>query len=357
MAKILYAASTASHIKSFHIPYIEALRAEGHTVLTLANGEDVDFDVPFTKRFFSVKNKKARKMVKSILKDGRFDAVVLNTSLAAFHIRLTMPKKHRPRVVNIVHGYLFSKDAKGLKARLLRFCERLVANKTDKILVMNAEDKEIADGARLAKEPSFKILGMGASVRPPLTDASVLSSELSLDGRFVISFVGELSGRKNQSFLISALPRIKSIIPTAMLCLVGDGAIRGELSELASKLSVSDSVVFTGYRQDACDIIRLSDLYISASNIEGMPFNIIEALGLSKPIIASDIKGHRDLLSGGAGLLYTPDDTDELLSLVQSVYENKITIDRSAMQSVYSEYSLENVFPKTFLMIKEAILG
>lgn len=357
MAKILYAASTASHIKSFHIPYIEALRDEGHTVLTLANGVGVDFDVPFTKRFFSVKNKKARKMVKSIVDGGGFDAIVLNTALAAFHIRLALPKRHRPRVVNIVHGYLFHKDDRGLKARLLRFCERLVAKKTDKILVMNAEDKAIADGDGLAKAPASEIPGMGASVRPPITERAALSSELSLDGRFVIAFVGELSDRKNQRFLISALPRIKSFIPTLTLCLVGDGAARDELTALADRLSVSDSVVFAGYRQDACDVIRLCDLYISASNIEGMPFNIIEALGLSKPIIASDIKGHRDLLSGGAGLLYTPESIEELVLLVRSVYENKITIDISTMRSVYSEYSFENVFPRTFLMIKEAIFG
>jgi hypothetical protein len=50
MSKILYAASTASHIKSFHLDYIEALRRDGHEVLTMAKGDGVDFDIPFEKR-------------------------------------------------------------------------------------------------------------------------------------------------------------------------------------------------------------------------------------------------------------------------------------------------------------------
>ena len=44
------------HIKSFHIPYIEALRADGHEVLTMAKGKDADFNIEFVKKKLSFKN-------------------------------------------------------------------------------------------------------------------------------------------------------------------------------------------------------------------------------------------------------------------------------------------------------------
>ena len=357
MAKILYAASTASHIESFHIPYIEALRADGHTVLTMACGEGVDYNIPFSKKLFSIKNAKARKSVKAILKSVDFDAVVLNTSLAAFHIRLAMKKTSRPRVVNIVHGYLFKRRDMAPRALILRLCERIVRKKTDKIIVMNREDRKIAEELRLSLFGVSEIRGMGAALRPGISSPDELSRQYSLDGKYVITFVGELSERKNQHFLISMLPRIKSAIPNAVLCLVGDGKEREGLSRLSERMSVSDSVIFTGHRKEACDLIRLCDLYVSASLCEGLPFNIVEALGAGKAIIATDIKGHADLLSGGAGFLYECGDAGGFLNLVTGIYEKRISPDKSKIDSVYRDYSFEQVFPDTLSKIKEAIFG
>ena len=49
----------------------------------------------------------------------------------------------------------------------------------------------------------------------------------------------------------------------------------------------------------ACDVV------VSASRIEGLPFNLMEAMYYARPIVASDVKGHHDLLAPGqAGLLY-----------------------------------------------------
>ena len=59
--------------------------------------------------------------IRGIFANERFDAVVLNTTLAAFHIRLAMPRKNRPRVLNLVHGYLFSEHTGFIKTKLFLF--------------------------------------------------------------------------------------------------------------------------------------------------------------------------------------------------------------------------------------------
>ena len=120
MSKILYTASTMSHINNFHLDYINALRSEGHTVLTMARGEGADFNIPFEKKLLSPKNTRCRKEIKRILENEKFDIVILNTTLSAFHIRLAMPRR-RPRVLNIVHGYLFRKIQAFLKERCFCF--------------------------------------------------------------------------------------------------------------------------------------------------------------------------------------------------------------------------------------------
>ena len=83
--KILYAASTMSHISNFHTDYIKALRDMGHTVSVMASGEGADFDIPFEKKLISFKNLINRRKIRKILKREGFDTLVLNTSLAAYH--------------------------------------------------------------------------------------------------------------------------------------------------------------------------------------------------------------------------------------------------------------------------------
>ena len=183
MSKILYAASTASHISKFHIPYIEKLRAEGHTVMTMGKGEGADFDIPFVKKTLSLKNLLLCRKIKRIIKDEKFDAIILNTTLAAFYIRLAIPKKNRPKVVNIVHGYLFTSDGGGLKRKVYLFCEKLLAKKTDTVLVMNSDDMKIATENRLAAGEVKMTRGMGAHVAEEKTSASDVRKYLGAEGK------------------------------------------------------------------------------------------------------------------------------------------------------------------------------
>ena len=355
MGKILYVASTISHINNFHTDYINALRADGHTVMVMARGEGADFDIPFEKKLLSAKNKKCRKMIREIIDREGFDAVILNTSLAAFHVRAAMRRKNRPWCINFVHGYLFSRGG-GIKDKILLMCERIHRRKTDKILVMNEEDFAIATEGRLSLYGVEMTLGMGAKCKSPIMTSDEVRGQIGAEGKFLLSFVGELSGRKNQAFLLAAVERLKRDIPSILLCLVGDGGAKDELIERARELDIEENVAFVGPRANPCDFIRASDVYVSASKIEGMPFNIIEALGTDTPIVASDIKGHRDLIKDGEnGFLYSLECPCRLADIIRDIHSGARNILIDAMHRTYSEYCFENVFEKTYKILKGAL--
>ena len=193
-----------SHINSFHKDYIAALRRDGHEVLVMAKGADADFDIPFEKKMLSPKNTAARREIRRIIKREGFDVIFLHTTLAAFHIRLALPLGKRPRVVNMVHGYLFSERSFSLKDKILLLCEKVLAKRTDSLILMNDEDVSIATKSKLSLEPPLFVRGLGARARVPEVSASDIRRELESEGRFVMTFVGELSDRKNQLMLISA---------------------------------------------------------------------------------------------------------------------------------------------------------
>ena len=120
--KILIVASNMVHIKNFHLPCIEAFRNAGHEVSVMASGEGADFNIPFKKRAFSLKNLRLSFLIKKILKKEQFDAVFLHTTLASFWTRFAMRSlKERPITVNTVHGYLFSEHSSALKRKLYLF--------------------------------------------------------------------------------------------------------------------------------------------------------------------------------------------------------------------------------------------
>ena len=354
MSKILYAASTMSHINNFHMPYIEALRAEGHEVLIMAKGEGADFDIPFEKKTLSRKNLALRKAIRAIVKNQKFDVIVLNTALAAFYIRLALPKKNRPRVVNIVHGYLFGSNTGFIKRNVFLLCEKITKSKTDSIIVMNREDFRIAKMFNLSLGNVRSSLGMGASVRLEQMSAKAVREEMKSEDSWVMLFVGELSNRKNQKMLISAMPEIQKTVPNAVLWLVGDGELRDSLEDLAVKLGVIDSVRFAGTRENPCDFIRAADVYVSASKIEGMPFNIIEAMGCGATVFASDVKGHADLIKDATtGFLYPEDDIKLFVSKLVAYKLGMISIDKESVQRTYEMYDKTNVFEKTYSVMKE----
>ncbi len=333
--KILIVASNMVHIKNFHMPYVDALRQMGHSVYIMGSGEGADFNIPFKKRSLSIKNLSLIPKIKKILKKEHFDAVLLHTTLAAFWVRMAIRKlKDRPYVINTVHGYLFNEHTSALKSKAYILCEKLVRRVTDNVVVMNSEDAKIASEHKLCIGKVLEINGMGV-------DFSRISINEKQSYGFTeyknLVFVGEISKRKNQIFLVRALRRL----PGYYLTLVGDGEEKDAIINEAKKIGVLERLKITGFTKNVSKYLSEADIYVSASQIEGLPFNVMEAMYARLPIVASDVKGNRDLLKDG--LLYRYNNEDEYVDKVRSISVSRVDYDME-------KYSLENVVPKNIEM-------
>ncbi len=353
--KILYAASTESHLRRFHIPYIEELRRE-NDVRLMANGDGVDFPIAFQKSMFSLKNIKAIFAIRKILKKERFDVLILHTTLAAFFIRIAMLGwRKRPYVLNVVHGYLFNKPLGGKKDRLLLLCEKLTAKKTDEIAVMNAQDLEIVRENKLCQGSVHFIRGMGYRIkREEVASSANVRAQLGIpEDRKVLTFVGELSGRKNQIFLIRAMKRLREEGVPAVLLLVGEGSERETYAKEIENLGLEDCVLMPGNCEPITPYLATTDLYVSASRIEGLPFNIMEAMSCGLPIVATDTKGQSDLLKEShPQSLYPLDDADAFCKKVKDFLADEKVGVGSVQYPLLDQYSLESVFEENLNLMK-----
>ena len=356
--KILYAASTRSHLLHFHQPFLRALHEDGWAVHAAFGGppDDVPWtertvSLPLEKRMTSPANFRATALVRRLIRQEEYDAIIVHTSLAAFFIRLALfGLKKRPVVINMVHGYLFDQRTPPLKRMLLLGAERLTAPVTDLLLTMNAWDHETAVRYQLGHR-ILHVPGVGVdfsrldchrqSVRTQLRRQLNLS-----DDAFVLLYPAEFSARKSQHVLLRAL----ALLPANfMLALPGSGTQLEACKELAASLGVAQQTIFPGYVTDMAPWYAAADCAVSASRSEGLPFNVMEAMYCALPMVASDVKGHCDLISHGEnGLLYPYGDehacAQQLLHLARQP-ELAHALALQAQTDVAS-YGLEQVFPQ-----------
>lgn len=343
--KVLYVASTSSHLRRFHEPYLNGLKAD-FDVYTMANGEGVDFSVPFQKNVFSAKNLGAVAKIRRILRREHFDAVILNTSLAAFLVRIAMVgMKRRPAVLNIAHGYLFDFPAKGKSDRLMLTCEKMTARYTDELAVMNQADLTIAREHTLCRGKVHFINGMGYVLPCEKVQKDVaLRNRIAGESDYLLTFVGELSPRKNQMFLIRCVKQLVDQGMPIRLMLVGEGAERSNLEAEIQRLGLSDRVLLTGNQEPVWPYLSITDLYVSASRIEGLPFNLMEAMACGLPIVASDCKGQTDLLKDCPESIYPTDDADGFCRAVIAAYRGNVRGIDFKQYSNLQDYTLEAVY-------------
>ncbi len=354
--KVLFTASTYSHIANFHRPYLRAFSALGWAVDVACGGKPMDLPearrvihLPLEKSITAPANFQAARMLRREMKKEGYTLISTHTSLAAFFTRLAA-RELDTTVVNTCHGYLFDPDTPSFKGRLLLEAERLTAGRTDLLLTMNRRDREIAGHYRLGRRV-LEIPGVGVDFSPldqtPTTARELLRAEWALpEDAFVLIYPAEFSSRKNQAMLLRAL----ALLPRDIyLLLPGEGALMDRCKTLAAELGVQDRVRFPGHVPDMGPWYRAADCAVSASQSEGLPFNIMEAMHCGLPVVASAVKGHEDLITDGeTGLLFPPNDEHACAQQIRALKATPHLFPHLSRQATAAaeQYRLERVLPK-----------
>lgn len=353
--KVLFTASTYSHIVNFHLPYLQWFQQQGWEVHAACGGapQELPFadrviHLPLEKSMGSPKNFQAAALLRRIIRQEGYGLVSTHTALAAFFTRLALAGLgERPAVANMVHGYLFDQDTPALKRQLLLAAERMTAPQTDLLLTMNQWDYEAAQKYRLGRSV-VHIPGVGVDFSrfDRLPETQDMRGEYGFSPEtFVLIYGAEFSKRKSQETLIRAMALLPEDIA---LILAGDGALRADCQALASELGLEARILFPGHIRDMGRWYAMADAAVSASRSEGLPFNIMEAMYAGLPVAASDVKGHRDLVEdGGTGLLYPYGDVEGCAQrLMRLAREDGLgrELARRARDSV-ERFRLERVLP------------
>jgi glycosyltransferase involved in cell wall biosynthesis len=219
-----------------------------------------------------------------------------------------------PVIVNTVHGLYALPQDPWPKRSLVYGLERLAATCSHAELVQNPED--IPTLRRLRVPPDrLHLLGNGidlARFDPSIVDDTERQAarvELgAAPGDVVVGLVGRLVLEKGYAEVFEAARLVRARRPEVHFAVIGPvdpdkaDAIPGAAIEAAE----ADGVRFLGLRRDIERLYAGMDLYVLASHREGFPRSAMEAAAMGLPVIATDIRGCRQVVDHGTTGLLVP---------------------------------------------------
>lgn len=363
--KVLFVATVRSHIGQFHMPFIRELKAHGVEVHAAFkdNSEDkpgldlsaIDktFEVPFERQPLKPANIKAYKVLKKIIDENDYDAVHCHTPMGAVIARLAARKarKKGTKVIYTAHGFHFFKGASKKNWLMFYPIEKYLSKYTDCLITINSEDYE------LAKERGFKaglirkVHGVGVELDRFKAADSAQKSRLRAeygysDDDFIMIFPANLVLEKGHPMLFDAVEKVSKIHSNIKLILPGLKTEEEAYEQIVAQKRIEKYVDFLGYRRDIDKLAAMSDLSVTSSRREGLPVNLIEAMAVGNPIVATRVRGNTDIVENGVnGYIVDMDSSEEMAQAILKLIDDPKKLEdfgESGLEKV-KEYSTESV--------------
>lgn len=271
----------------------------------------------------------------------------IESTLESFGIKIICLNEHyfrNPLVIfrmrkifsnyDIVHAHLFptiywaSCAARGLSIKLIytehsttnsrrnkwyfRPVERYMYSRYNKIISISQETQEALTQWLGQYDSRFVVVSNGINIQKfSSLNVPVVPKSLIMVSRFATS--------KDQETVIRAMPEIDN---EAILYFIGDGENKFHCEVLAKELGVSNRVYFLGSRSNVAELIASSYIGIQSSKWEGFGLTAVEIMACSKPIIATNVDGLKQVVEG-AGEIFTLGSHSELAIIVNNLLRDK----------------------------------
>lgn len=344
MKKALIVASTASMILQFNIDNITLLQELGYTVEVACNfeeGNTCSFDqieylkktldrlhikfhqVEFLRNPFKIQNFGAYRRIKNLLNKENYSLVHCHSPIGGVISRIAS-RKENIKMVYTAHGFHFYQGASWKTWWIYYLTEKILSYYTDVLITLNYEDYENAQSFFMKK--LMYIPGIGIDTRKYQVSKDV-KEEKRKEMTFhttdiILCSIGELIARKNHKIILQTLFKLNN--KNIHYMIIGQGDLKDSLYNSVKELKLEKQVHFLGYRTDIEELLSISDIYLFPSIQEGLPVALMEAMAAGLPIIASNIRGNRDLIQNGRNGFLVENKIEEYSLKIVELMENPL---------------------------------
>ncbi len=183
------------------------------------------------------------------------------------------------------------------------------ANQAAQVIAVSPSVAQHLQHCGVAAEHITVVLN-GIDLDTPIPDRTAARAALGIAAAALITVVvASLLPRKGVADVIRALPEV----PETLLYVVGEGPERTALHDLAHSLGVSERVVFVGFSTQVLQWMAAADVVALASESEGLPRVLLEAMLCGRPVVASKVSGSQDVVEAErTGYLFPYGDVNAL---------------------------------------------
>ena len=227
------------------------------------------------------------KELRECMRQGQYRAVHAHTSYHCGIVMYAAKKEGIP--VRIAHARTNGSIQKDLKTKAYIAFGGALINRysTDRLAISKQSGDFVFGHADFELVPNSIDLSLYQDISQE--SSMHLQRELNLpDGGVIFGHVGRFDRFKNQRFIIDIFYEFQKQNPDSRLVLVGDGELRRELEQCVEELSIKEKVVFTGVRNDIPVLMKVFDILIFPSIVEGLGGVVLEAQAAGTPAVISE---------------------------------------------------------------------
>lgn len=269
---------------------------------------------------------------------------------------------HSIATIHDMNYFYYPEDFSRLPVLFLKVLVLLSARKSDKIITISKNSKK--DIVRILKVPESKISiiyqagDIHSSLMPDENAMTKkLREEYEIDRKFILT-VSASHPHKNLHRLIRAydILRRNHKIEHKLVVVGIRGRAQSLLLELITKLSLQESIIFTGWipSEDIPLLYSAADLFIFPSLFEGFGNPVLEAMACGTPVVCSNATSLPEVV-GDAAILVNPHDIDEMARAMREVLTDTNLRDKLAKKGLRRSkaFSWEETARRTLKVYEE----
>ena len=224
-----------------------------------------------------------------------FDVVHAHSSKAGFLGRLACTLTGRRRwCVFTPHGWSFW-SATGVRRRLFVGLERLAAPWGGRIIAVSEFERDAALTSGIGQPRQFVVVRNGVHVER-------FGAEPAPRPGF-IAMVARLSPPKRADLVVRAAALLRQQGVDAHLQLIGDGPLRGEVEKVVGECDAAAYVELLGDRDDVPKLLAACCCFVLASDYEGCPLSVLEAMAAGLPVVVTRVGGIDEVVTAATGIV------------------------------------------------------
>ncbi len=289
-----------------------------------------------------------------LIRRERPDIVHTHTAKAGAlgRVAAVLAGRPRPIVVHTFHGHVLRGYFGPVRTTIFRLVETALARVTDALIAVGPQVRDDLVALGVAPAEKFHVVRLGVELEQRLDDSPAARAEARRvlgvpEDRFVVGWVGRMTGIKRTSDVLLAVKGLRDRGVDAVLCMVGDGPDRERVERQARELGIARHCLYLGYQEDVSPWYAALDAFLLPSGNEGTPVTAIEALAAARPVVATRVGGLPDVVRDGTdGFLTEVGDVDALVDALERLArdpEQRAAMGAQARERVIERYAVERL--------------